>query len=73
MTCLSRTNRDIFSSHFGLLNETSLVYVVHILCMVLGRAIIHSIGTVFRICLPCVPKTCCSSSCLRTAADETES
>ncbi|GAA5869899.1 hypothetical protein JCM8547_008100 [Rhodosporidiobolus lusitaniae] len=54
LTSLSKKRRDQFFAYFGLLGETALCYVVLILFMNQGRAIIHNIGTVFRICVPLI-------------------
>ena len=54
MTTLSKKRRDQFFGYFGLFGMLGLLYVIIVLFMSQGRAIIDNIGTVFRICVPCV-------------------
>lgn len=54
LTTLSKKRRDQFFGYFGLLGMAGLLYVIIVLFMSQGRAIIDNIGTVFRICVPCV-------------------
>ncbi|GAA6027781.1 hypothetical protein JCM8097_001714 [Rhodosporidiobolus ruineniae] len=54
LTLFSKKRREQFFSYFGLLGEVGLLYVVIVLFMNQGRAIIHNIGTVFRICVPLI-------------------
>ncbi|GAA5838286.1 hypothetical protein JCM11251_003453 [Rhodosporidiobolus azoricus] len=49
---LSSRRRTTFFSYFGLLGMVGLLYVIIVLFMNQGRAIINNIGTVFRICVP---------------------
>jgi ACR3 family arsenite efflux pump ArsB len=61
LALLSEERRQCFFGYFGLLGEAGLLYVIIVLFMNQGRAIIHNIGTVFRICVPCVlfsPHSC---------------
>ncbi|GAA6053210.1 hypothetical protein JCM3770_000033 [Rhodotorula araucariae] len=51
---LSKERRTKFFGYFGLLGMVGLLYVVIVLFMSQGRAIIDNIGTVFRICVPLV-------------------
>ncbi|SCV68586.1 BQ2448_707 [Microbotryum intermedium] len=46
--------RARFFSYFGPLGELGLLYVIIVLFMNQGRAIIHNIGTVFRISVPLI-------------------
>ncbi|GAA6023300.1 hypothetical protein JCM10207_006226 [Rhodosporidiobolus poonsookiae] len=54
LTLLSKQGRTTFFGYFGLLGMAGLLYVVIVLFMVQGRAIIDNIGTVFRVCVPLV-------------------
>ncbi|GAA5905730.1 hypothetical protein JCM6882_000445 [Rhodosporidiobolus microsporus] len=49
---LTPRRRAQFFSYFGLLGMVGLLYVIIVLFMNQGRAIINNIGTVFRICVP---------------------
>lgn len=49
---MSPRNRARFFAYFGPLGEIGLLYVIIVLFMNQGRAIINNIGTVFRICVP---------------------
>ncbi|GJN93355.1 hypothetical protein Rhopal_006408-T1 [Rhodotorula paludigena] len=51
---LSPRRQQQFFSSFGLLGMLGLLYVIIVLFMNQGRAIIDNIGTVFRICVPLV-------------------
>ncbi|KAK4331295.1 putative Arsenical-resistance protein 3 (putative) [Rhodotorula toruloides] len=54
LALLSEERRQCFFGYFGLLGEAGLLYVIIVLFMNQGRAIIHNIGTVFRICVPLI-------------------
>lgn len=54
LTTLSKKRRDQFFGYFGLLGMAGLLYVIIVLFMSQGRAIIDNIGTVFRICVPLI-------------------
>ena len=52
LSTMSPRNRARFFTFFGPLGEIGLLYVIIVLFMNQGRAIIDNIGTVFRICVP---------------------